>query len=318
MNIERIMKIALASTVALGLAFGYIGQATGALFTDSEQSTDNTLRSWVSGSTSIKHAISYSRYTGSAYIGSITTVDVATTGQITDTVIDTLEFDTDNGQYPNIIHISGDVYAIAYTSESSTGFLKTVEVASDGQITDTVIDTLEFDRFAGLHPNIIHISGHVYAIAYTGKGDDGFLKTVEIATNGQITDAIIDTLEFDTVIATTPNIIPVAGDVYAIAYWGDDGDGFLKTVEIATNGQITDTVIDILEFDTTMGLYPNIIHVSGDVYAIAYTGTFEYGYLKTVEIATNGQITDTVIDTLEFDSSLGIQRWFLKDGGNSD
>ena len=37
---------------------------------------------------------------------------------------------------------------------------------------------------------------------------------------------------------------------------------FLKTVEIADNGQITDTVIDTLEFDTLKGLSPSMVHVS--------------------------------------------------------
>jgi len=46
--------------------------------------------------------------------------------------------------------------------------------------TSTVADTLEFDIDAGKTPSIIPISGDVYAIAYTGKDDDGFLKTVDL------------------------------------------------------------------------------------------------------------------------------------------
>jgi len=33
---------------------------------------------------------------------------------------------------------------------------------------------------------LIYISGNVYAIAYRGKNNDGFLKTVSIAANGDI------------------------------------------------------------------------------------------------------------------------------------
>ena len=278
---------------------------TSSSFYDQESSTGNSFHAWIEAITSIKYAISYSNYTGSAYIGSLATVEIATNGQINDTVIDTLEFDPVAATTPNMIPIVGDVYAIAYAGDREDGFLKTIEISSEGQVTDVAIDTLEFDVSDGKDPNIIHISGNIYAIAYKGKGDDGFLITVEIATNGQINDTVIDTLEFDPVAATTPNMIPIVGDVYAIAYWGSGGDGFLSTVEIDSNGLITDTVIDTLVFDPVMGYYPNIIHISGDIYAIAYAGIFEYGYLKTVEIATNGQINDTVIDTLEFDGSLG-------------
>ena len=229
----------------------------------------------------------------------------ATPTPVTTPTPDTLEFDALKGKTPDIIPISGDVYAIAYAGDGDDGFLKTVEIAADGQITDAVIDTLEFDTQKGKTPNIIPVSGDVYAIAYAGDGDDGFLKTVEIAANGQITHAVIDTLEFDTQKGKTPNIIPVSGDVYAIAYAGDGDDGFLKTVEIAADGQITDAVIATLESDTLNGNTPNIIPLSGNVYAIAYAGDGDAGFLKTVEIAASGQITDAVIGTLEIDTLKG-------------
>lgn len=248
------------------------------------------------------HAIAYA---GDGDDGFLKAGQIATSGLIRDEELDTLEFDTSNGQDPNKIPISGNVYAIAYEGSGSDGFLKTVTIADDGQITDTVIDTLEFATSTGLTPNIIPISGDVYAIVYEGGAFDGFLKTVTIATDGQITDTVIDTLEFDTSNGQTPTIVPISGDVYAIAYSGNNDDGFLITVTIATDGQITDAIIDTLEFDTGKGENPNIIPISGDVYAIAYAGTGDDGYLTTVTIATNGQITNTVIDTLEFDTSQG-------------
>jgi hypothetical protein len=241
-------------------------------------------------------------YTGPGNVGTLKTVEIPSSGNITDTVIDTLEFDSGGGVTPDIIPITGDVYAIAYAGDGDDGFLKTVQIASNGQITDTVIDTLEFDTTQGMEVSMIHVSGDVYAIAYRGKLDDGFLQTVEIASNGQITDAVIDTLEFDTSVAYNPRIIHISGNVYAIGYGGDSGDGFLKTIEITTGGQITDTVIDILAFSNT-NYNLDTIHISGYVYAIAYEGYSYGGYLETVEIYNDGQIKDTVNDTLEFDGT---------------
>ena len=74
----------------------------------------------------------------------------------------------------------------------------------------------------------------------------GWLKTVEIADDGTISNAQIDTLEWDTANGYFPQIIPVSGDVYAIAYRGTDVDGFLKTVQITSDGQIGNAVIDSL------------------------------------------------------------------------
>ena len=63
----------------------------------------------------------------------------------------------------------------------------------------------------------------MYVIAYTGDTDDGFLKTVQIAGSGEIGNEEIDSFEFDVVKGKTPDIIPISGDVYAIAY-AEDGD----------------------------------------------------------------------------------------------
>jgi hypothetical protein len=255
-------------------------------------------------------------YRGDRDDGFLKTVQIASNGQIGDVVIDTLEFDDANGWYPNIIHVAGNIFAIAYQGASDDGFLVTVQIASDGQIGNAVIDTLEFDTVVATTPNMVLVSGNVYAIAYWGNLGHGYLKTVQIATDGQIGDAVIDNLEFDTVMGYYPNIIPVAGSVYAISYEGAFGRGQLNTVEIASNGQMTDTVIDALQFDGVECLASNILHISGNIYTIAYPGANTDGFLKTVEIATNGQITEPVIDTLEFDTTDGFDPNIVPVSGN--
>ena len=242
-------------------------------------------------------------YPGSGNDGFLKTIEIAADGAITDTVIDTLEWDTSNGQQPDIIHISGDIYAIAYNGPGGDGWLCTVEIDSVGNITNTVIDILEFDNNDCDQPEIIHISGGIYAIAYNGPGGDGWLCTVEIDSVGNITNTVIDILEFDNSDCDRPEIIHISGDIYAITYNGPDSDGWLCTVEIDSSGNITDTIIDSFEWDTGSGQQPNIIHISGDIYVIAYNGPGSDGWLCTVEITSSGDITDTVIDTMEFNAN---------------
>ena len=251
----------------------------------------------------IKNGVFAISYRGPDNDGFIKTVEIENDGQITDSIIDTLEFDTSSGYSPNIINIKLDVYAIAYEGINNNGFIKTVEIEDDGQITDSIIDTLEFGVSRCYYPNVIHISGDFYAIVYRGWDDDGFLATVEMANNGSIADRIINILEFDKFYCYYPHIVHVNGDIYAITYTGYGSDGFLKTIEITNTGAINDSVIDTLEFDTSYGYEPRIIHVNGDIYAIAYTGLGTDGFIKTVEITNTGAITNSVIDSLEFDTS---------------
>jgi hypothetical protein len=241
-------------------------------------------------------------YRGSGSDGFLKTISINAAGQIGSSPIDTLEYDTSNGYEPSIIHISGNVYAIVYRGSGSDGFLKTVSIDAGGQIGSSAIDTLEYDTSSGYEPSIIHVSGNVYAIVYRGSGSDGFLKTISIDDSGQIGSSAIDTLEYDTSSGYEPSIIHVSGNVYAIAYRGSGSDGFLKTISIDDSGQIGSSVIDTLEYDTSNGYEPSIINVSGDIYAIAYRGTADNGYLKTVSIDPGGNIGNSTIDTYTFDS----------------
>lgn len=241
-------------------------------------------------------------YSGSGSDGFLKTYTVDSSGAITSPEIDSLEFDTSNGSEPDIIHVSGDVYAIAYRGQANDGFLVTVTISAAGAISNSVIDTEEFDPSSAFEPSIVHVSGDVYAIAYRGPQNDGFIKTVTIGAAGAITAGALDTFEFDTSDGTTPDIINVSGTTFAVAYQGSGGDGFVKTVTISALGIIVGLAIDTFEFDTTDGITPEIQNISGTTYLITYQGTGG-GYLKTITISALGTITNPAVDTEQFDTT---------------
>lgn len=250
----------------------------------------------------------YTFDSGAIEVASSTARLVSSSGAINgiaDSVTDTLEYDTANGKVPDILHISGDVYAVAYLGPDSDGFVETYTIGADGAITDTAIDTLEFDTAAGDTPDIIHVTGNHYAIAYQSSNDDGFIKTVTIDSSGNIGNTVTDTLEFDSGNGEYPSIVQVDTDTYAIAYNGPDDDGWLATVDIDSGGNIAGAVTDTLEFDTTKALYPAMVAVDGNTFAIAYEGDGDDGWLATVDIDTAGNISNAVNDSLEFDTGNG-------------
>ncbi len=179
------------------------------------------------------------------------------------------------------------MYAIAYRGASNDGFLKTVSIAANGDIGNSAIDTLEYDTANGHEPSITGVSGNIYAIAYRSSNNNGRLKTVSIAANGDIGNSIIDTYTFDSY-GYEPRIINISEDIYAIAYRGPSNSGNLKTIAIAAGGDIAGSVIDTMQFDSSNGYSPVIINTSGDIYAIAYRGPSSDGFVKTVEIAGTG------------------------------
>ncbi|GAH61719.1 unnamed protein product, partial [marine sediment metagenome] len=109
-------------------------------------------------------------------------------------VIDTLEFESTDITELDMIHVSGDIYAIVYQGPDDDGWIKTVSIDVDGDIGASVIDSLEFDGVRCFVPRIIHIYGSVFAIAYSGPDYDGFVITLSISAAGDIGAAIIDSL----------------------------------------------------------------------------------------------------------------------------
>jgi hypothetical protein len=248
-------------------------------------------------------AITYTDVSGD---GIVCTVNIANDGQIGAAVIDTLEFDVADGWEAKIIHVSGDVYAIAYRGVDADGFVCTVNIANDGQIGAAVIDTLEFETTACYEPDIIHIVNDIFAIVCRGAANEGIINTVNIANDGQIDAAVIDRKNGWATNVNNPQTVSVTGDVLAIVSRDNLHDGWIHTIGISSVGAIDATVIDSLEYDVAQGVEPAICLVLGDIYAIAYRGVGDAGFVCTVNIATNGQIGAAVIDSLEFDSVRGL------------
>jgi len=107
--------------------------------------------------------------------------------------------------------------------------------------------------------------------------------------------SVLDSYEFEEDYCSGPRVIQLVNtDYYAVVYEGPDDDGWIKTFNIpAATGVITE--IDSYEYDTTNGAGPSIIHVTGDVYAIANLST----YLVTVKISSIGVITKAIQDSVQ-------------------
>ena len=255
-------------------------------------------------------------YSGAGNDGWLKTLRIADDGSIVDTQIDTFSFDTKFGNFPQIIPVSGDIFAITYQGDKKDGWLKTVQIGGDGQIGNAVVDALKFDKKEAAAPAIVNVSGSYFAIAYEGDKDDGWLKTVEIAANGQINNKLVDTVEFDKKDGKSPDLIHISGEIFAVAYTGPGGDGWLKTLRINAAGVITQSQIAALEFEMASCQQPVIVPVSGDVYAITYQGPGDGGWLKTVAISPDGQLSGAPLDSFNFEPIDGQTPQIINISGN--
>lgn len=106
--------------------------------------------------------------------------------------------------------------------------------------------SFEFDPDYALNVDNVRINDGVIAVAYTGLGDDGYLKTLSVSTNGSIS-SIIDFWEFD--VTEALEIRMVYDDNYIfLSYRQSDGDGFLRKIYVSSSGFITKSFIDSYQF----------------------------------------------------------------------
>jgi hypothetical protein len=240
--------------------------------------------------------------------------------------VDTLEHDTVRGQHNSLVHVDSDTYALAYTGEDEDGFISTFTIDSDGNIaavkTQSEGNNLEHDADQGvasvLHNSLVKVDSNTIALAYAGAGEDGFISTFTIDSDGNITAVKTQSegnnLEHDEERGQFNSLVQVDSDTYALAYEGLDRDGYISTFTIDSNGNIaavkTESEGNNLEHDTNRGSFNSLVHVVSDTYALAYTSHGEDGFISTFTIDSNGNIaavkTQSEGNNLEHDENKGI------------
>ena len=243
-------------------------------------------------------------YAGSGLDGYISTFTISSSGVITavktQSLTNNLEHDTTKGEFNSLVQVDSDTYALAYAGNNGDGYISTFTISADGS-TITEIESLEHDAVQGEHNSLVQVDSDTYALAYTGDDNDGYISTFDINSAGNITPIKVQNhaviggtanLEHDTTKGEFNSLVQVDSDTYALAYTGDDNDGYISTFTISADGS-TITEITSLEHDTDNGTYNSLVQVDSDTYALAYAGDSTDGYISTFTIDTFVATTTT-------------------------
>ena len=204
--------------------------------------------------------------------------------------IESLEYSGSTGKHNSLVHVDSDTYALAYAGTDNDGYISTFTISSDGK-TITKLATLEHAPNNGEFNSLVQVDSDTYALAYAGGDDDGWITTFTIPADGS-TITKVKTLEHDTNRGNHNSLLQIDSDTYALAYSGEDRDGFITTFTISSDGSsITEVAGSILEHDTNRGAYNSLAHVDSDTYALAYSSWEDVGFISTFTIDSDGVIT---------------------------
>ncbi|KKM06403.1 hypothetical protein LCGC14_1744370, partial [marine sediment metagenome] len=269
----------------------------------------------------------------------VKTFTVSDVGVITKTFIENLVIPTTNDEPQHgtdIIHISGDVYAIVYSEDSagsgSLGMVITVTITSAGVISDAVVDSSQFTSVSKDAVSITKVgTTDYYAIAYIDGNSDPVVVTVSISSAGTITGPQVLTLrpnasgtfcDIDTESGaacpnhyqnvdeavsdenTTRNYTATGAtekDTYNVPNHTTE-EGIINSVKVVIRCRTTSSGSDaqareVLHIDGTSYL--------GDINVLPADNTFhDYSFIWTVSPDTSNPFTWSEIDSMEIGVTL--------------
>ena len=211
-----------------------------------------------------------------------------------------LEHDLSQGKHNSLVQVDSDTYALAYSGVDDDGFISTFTISSDGA-TITEVDSLEHDTDTNGHPinknganSLVKVDSDIFALAYNGAGQDGFISTFSIDSDGDITaiktQSEGNNFEYDDRYGYHNSLVKVDSDTVLLAYmysWEGMPYGKLSSFTIDSDGNITE-VINSSTFEIRSIKYISLLQVDSDTYAVAWTNYQGFGKLTTMTINPDG------------------------------
>ena len=222
-----------------------------------------------------------------------------------DSVVDTLEIETTDftARAASMCEVATGVVAVAYPPTLGSVVLKTFDVGSDGNL-GSVLDSLTmWSTSPSRWPVLLqHPSDSTTFVVFGLCSQDPRVATATIDSAGNIDNAVVDYHDFGSPLLDSDwflDACSVGGDTFALVCDGADGDGYLTTVDVNSDGSIdADPELDQWEFDAAYCKGPSIVHVTGTYYAVYYRDSLAYMKLFTTTIAANGTLSDSKTEEL--------------------
>jgi len=226
-------------------------------------------------------AIAYQHQDGTAHVCTITVSDE---GQVTDPPTHDLATTAIVQGYPSLAHVKDNVHVLMYQDGGNNGYAISVNISEAGTVTPTGQPNTLIAAQYNWNNNLIKIKDNTFICVHHGPDSTGVAAVFQCSDEGVITVPTNNIYEFEDTSCDAPWALRITDEVFAVAYTGQDGDGFLKTIKCHVASAATWTAVSALEFDEAHCDDPVIIKRGPGVYTLCYNGPADAGTLKTVQI----------------------------------
>jgi hypothetical protein len=210
-----------------------------------------------------------------------------------------LVHDTSGSKYNSLCKVDSLNFMLSYTDGGWDGMLKTFSISLNGSWAITEEDSYEYDATYSYYSSLAKLGGSYYVVAYSGSGDDAYIKTFDIS--GGIDDIQeVDSIEHDTSLGEYCSVCVFSATNFAVAYRGANNYGYVKTFSVTAVGDDI-TLLGVEVHDVTNSKWHSLVTITNRAMFLAYSGTGDDGFVKTFYCDSNWNIT--MVDYYEFDST---------------
>lgn len=240
----------------------------------------------------------------------VVTVEVDASGNITNTVKDTLIFNGASAYVLSIAERTPGIYVICgrmkLDAAAHAPWAATISVGEAGQLPAAVLATLKLGTGSVNHGDLRWLTGNIMVEVDVLSTNEAFIRTFECTSLGVLGGAAIQSYSFMGAVGLSSELCKINSGVMAAVSVHTGGAGEIYTFLIGAAGFITTPHQDKFQFHAGPISVPRMIHVSGNIYAITYKGPGNDGFICTVTIDSGGNIGASVIATYEFDPAMGM------------
>lgn len=134
------------------------------------------------------------------------------------------EYDTTNGETPSLLQIDSAHYLCAYDGPDSDGWAVVLTVnAGDWSISKET--AFEYDGLAGITPDLAQIDPNDYLCAYSRQTGKGYAVVLTVDP-GDWTISKGTAIEYESTVATAPDLAQIDPNDYLCAFTGGGDDGW--------------------------------------------------------------------------------------------
>ena len=167
----------------------------------------------------------------------------------------------------------------------------------------TANSSLTFDTVANANNSAVKIDTNHFINAWTGSAADGYIQVFTVNTSTWAVTTANDSLEYDTTISLSNQILSIDVNHFILIWSGVDSDGFAQVFTVNTSTWAVTTANTAIEFNTSQYSGGSFTKINDNNFVVFYAGGATYDGLAEVLTVNTSTWAITTNSTLNYDST---------------